>query len=1271
MQYLVRVSCFLMAVTLISLGASAEFIALQPNAVSSDATSIEFTQDADGITLSASFPGVNLTTIDRPAGQFEQLDITGCGRHGEAGEPELPFRGVFLEVPPGVSLTISENSRSEFPFALTHSVFPAQPPMPECGSNRDPFDITVKEKAYLNDAFLPAASAQISQDGFIRGRRVIFLEIHPIQYNPVLNALRIAPDLDIRISFSGDVDRELLSDRARLSSPAFERQLSMLLLNYSALPDRGNRPDRDGADYLIITYDAFAEELAPLVEWKTLMGYQTQLTTLTQVGGTTSAAIQSYLQNAYNTWNPVPTYVLLVGDVNRLVCTTVSPDAYGSPFPSDLPYSLLQGSDYFPDVFTGRISVQTEAQCTDVVNKIISYDRNPPIANWYNTALIAAYLQDDYSPYCEADRWFFETGTYVMDYLENEAGMSIQHAMCTGASGCSTYHFRSDSYPHRPAHPDPIPSDWTALFRSTSQATAAITSAINGGVGMVQHRDHGEELGWGDPPYSVTNVNALANGNKTPVVFSTNCLTGAIDHSSDCFAEAFQKKQSGGAVGVMAATRVSYSGHNDLLTHGMFTCFYPSYDTTHTGNRYENSMNVCEAMAFGKYYMHMYEGNSAETLYTFRLFHWFGDPSMILRTNTPIAPTIDIPATIPAGTESIDITIADEGALVALSQEGTILGKGIASSGMVHIVLNQPVEAGIDVSLVVTGYNLDPLEVNVLSEAPSCGIVQFTAAGANCNSDVIVRVMDADLNQNPGAPEQVSIQVISSSNPAGIQIICTEIASDIGIFEGQFTTFSGGGAGDLLTADGDVLTARYQDAACEGSPILVEDSVGVDCIGPAITDVVITDVGIDSAVVSWTTNEPSVSRIYYGITLPPQTELNDMELKTSHTLTVEGIDPCTLIYVAVGATDASGNDSYNDNSGVFFHFITLEQFVMLQEPLDVNPGWTVEGAWAFGVPTGQGGEYGSPDPTSGHTGTNVFGYNLNGDYANSMSTTNYLTTSVFDCSTAADVTLSFYGWLGVETSTYDHATVQVSGNGGSTWQTVWSNSATMEGGSWSLWTLDISATAAGSSTVKVRWGMGPTDSGWTYCGWNIDDIMVDFVAPCGQPTPTPPPTIPPTFTPTPRATYTPVATFTPTPTVPATSTPTIPATSTPSATPTPDLQHGMTLTLSDPILSSGDVFDLRFALFNDSMQTATWDAFVVLDVYGHCWFWPSWKDMNAGLDKTSYLIHGGEKRFETVLQFEWPAGVGSAGDLKFYGAVFTENTWNLIGTLQMIEWSYE
>jgi len=162
--------------------------------------------------------------------------------------------------------------------------------------------------------------------------------------------------------------------------------------------------------------------------------------------------------------------------------------------------------------------------------------------------------------------------------------------------------------------------------------------------------------------------------------------------------------------------------------------------------------------------------------------------------------------------------------------------------------------------------------------------------------------------------------------------------------------------------------------------------------------------------------------------------------------------------------------------------------VFFEEMMDSDPGWTTQGLWAYGTPTGGGGQYGNPDPTSGYTGSNVYGYNLSGDYQNSLSE-QHLTTGPIDCSGRQHVSLSFWRWLGVETPSYDHAYLRVSNNGTS-WITIWENTSETTDAEWTEMEYDISAVADGEATVYLRWTQGTTDGSWQYCGWNIDDLRL-------------------------------------------------------------------------------------------------------------------------------------------------------------------------------------
>ena len=156
--------------------------------------------------------------------------------------------------------------------------------------------------------------------------------------------------------------------------------------------------------------------------------------------------------------------------------------------------------------------------------------------------------------------------------------------------------------------------------------------------------------------------------------------------------------------------------------------------------------------------------------------------------------------------------------------------------------------------------------------------------------------------------------------------------------------------------------------------------------------------------------------------------------------------------------------------------------------MDVDPGWTTEGLWAWGSPTGGGGQYGNPDPPSGATGAKVYGYNLSGDYENNLSE-RHLTTSPIDCTQWTEVSVRLQRYLNVEQPTYDHARLAISTNG-SAFTTLWENTAEITDSSWNQVSYDISSLADGQPTVYLRWTMGDTDSGWQYSGWNIDDVEI-------------------------------------------------------------------------------------------------------------------------------------------------------------------------------------
>ncbi len=149
--------------------------------------------------------------------------------------------------------------------------------------------------------------------------------------------------------------------------------------------------------------------------------------------------------------------------------------------------------------------------------------------------------------------------------------------------------------------------------------------------------------------------------------------------------------------------------------------------------------------------------------------------------------------------------------------------------------------------------------------------------------------------------------------------------------------------------------------------------------------------------------------------------------------------------------------------------------------MDGNPGWSLESQWQYGKPLYASGT----GPMNGFTGTNIIGYNLSGNYPNRLSTA-YATTPVINCSGSTTLTLRFRRWLGLKSA--DTAVIQVSTNG-TAWTDVWSSSSATADNSWQQVQYALPSWAAGSPSVRLRWGLG-SNPAQNDIGWNIDDVEI-------------------------------------------------------------------------------------------------------------------------------------------------------------------------------------
>jgi len=182
-------------------------------------------------------------------------------------------------------------------------------------------------------------------------------------------------------------------------------------------------------------------------------------------------------------------------------------------------------------------------------------------------------------------------------------------------------------------------------------------------------------------------------------------------------------------------------------------------------------------------------------------------------------------------------------------------------------------------------------------------------------------------------------------------------------------------------------------------------------------------------------------------------------------------------------------------------------------------------------------------------------------------------------------------------------------------------------------------------------------------------------------TPTPGPGTPTataTATPAPGTpTATPTATLTPapgTPTAPPTATMTA-GPGTPTNTPGPGGGPFLELQLPQLFFRPGDYFRLDLSMRNTS--AAAFDGlnlFVLLDVYGDFYFWPSWiryfPPDYLGINYQVVTIPPGERRMAIIDPFAWPVTGQSLTGIKFHAALTDPTITWIVGVMDSIDWGF-
>ena len=680
----------------------------------------------------------------------------------------------------------------------------------------------------------------------MRGVDVVMLGITPFQYNPVTKELIVYHNIDLEVVFDGG-NNQFGDDRLR--SRWFDPFLGSSLINYEQLPiiDYAERYDNvsdvDECEYLIICPDdpVFLAWADTLKRFRNMQGILTDVVTTTEIGGNSSNIVEAYINNAYNTWSLPPVAILILADYEG--ANGIKSPIWNNYCVSDHKYADVNGND-IEDLVLARITAQNETHLENMIGKMLSHERTPPMnADFYNHPITALGWQ--------TERWFQICSEAVGGYFKHVQGKDpIRINEVYGgnpatdpwstATNTSTIMniFGPNGLGYMPATPNEL-GNW-----SGGNATM-INAAINDGAFILQHRDHGYEQGWGEPSYNNNSLNGLDN-DEYCFIFSINCLTGKYNWSNECFAEKFHRMEKG-ALGLTAASEVSYSFVNDTYVWGMYDHLWPDFLPAYTTAPDLRGLFPAFGNTAAKYFLMQsnWPYNSQSKEVTYNLFHHHGDAFLTLYSEIPQDLLVNHDNVLLGGEDFFTVE-ADAGAMVGISVDGAIIGSAEATGNADNIPII-PQNPGTVVDIVITKSNYFRYHSQVEVFPPNIPYVVFEACEINDASGNNNQMMDyyesilLDLTlENIGTVDAINIEVTLRSYSPFVTITdSTETFGNIDAL--QLVTIEDAFALDVANDIPDMEVIQFQAISTDGTdtwvsnfgivghaPVIVYDSYFID-----------------------------------------------------------------------------------------------------------------------------------------------------------------------------------------------------------------------------------------------------------------------------------------------------------------------------------------------------------------------------------------------------------------------------------------------------------
>ncbi len=353
-------------------------------------------------------------------------------------------------------------------------------------------------------------------------------------------------------------------------------------------------------EYIIICPREFVNASLPLASHRTQLGLSSRTYAIEDIvavyeGFDREEEVHMFLR-ALRSRYPSFQWLLILGDSEHLAPRQLWHYAQdrGQPFenyyPSDVYYAGL-GSDWDDngnhlygelslngsveadldwDIYVGRVPASTETQASDSVQKVLRYERNPPVGAWMKRFLNWGSLMEPPN---------LDTGTYKYQPYKGNA-----YKVCSKVGANLPEHIVE-----RPLYDYPqlaggqyVPSDGRDTLNRNN-----MLSELNNGASLLNFagqaryeayaiNDYGPPTGSGteydwNEPLRYSDAESLVNGDMTPFMYASSCDVAKFFQTGyweDRSLETFITSPSGGLIGFISSTGTSARGEEQNRSWG-------------------------------------------------------------------------------------------------------------------------------------------------------------------------------------------------------------------------------------------------------------------------------------------------------------------------------------------------------------------------------------------------------------------------------------------------------------------------------------------------------------------------------------------------------------------------------------------------------------------------------------------------------------------------------------------------------------------------------